>query len=82
MHVLLGGGGSDRFRSQPDAVIDHIHAGIDDVPVVVGGIIPKEDASALKDAGVAEVYTPKDFELNRIMSDVVRIVESTAAARD
>src|ERR1700758_5242447 len=42
-------------------------AGIDDVPVVVGGIIPKDDANALKDAGVAEVYTPKDFELNRIM---------------
>jgi ethylmalonyl-CoA mutase len=57
-------------------------AGIDDVPVVVGGIIPKEDASALKDAGVAEVYTPKDFELNRIMADVVRIVENTAANRD
>jgi ethylmalonyl-CoA mutase len=57
-------------------------AGIDDVPVVVGGIIPKEDASALKDAGVAEVYTPKDFELNRIMADVVRIVENTAASRD
>ena len=53
-------------------------AGIDDVPVVVGGIIPKEDAGALKDAGVAEVYTPKDFELNRIMADVVRIVEKTA----
>ena len=45
-------------------------AGIDDVPVVVGGIIPPQDASALKDAGVAEVYTPKDFELNRIMADV------------
>jgi len=55
-------------------------AGISDVPVVVGGIIPKEDASALKDAGVAEVYTPKDFELNRIMSDLVRIVEGAADA--
>ena len=50
-------------------------AGLDDVPVVVGGIIPPEDASALKSAGVAEVYTPKDFELNRIMSRLVRIVE-------
>ena len=40
------------------------------MPVVVGGIIPPQDASALKEAGVAEVYTPKDFELNRIMSDV------------
>jgi (2R)-ethylmalonyl-CoA mutase len=51
-------------------------AGIDDVPVVVGGIIPPEDAHELEQAGVAAVYTPKDFELNRIMSDLVRIVES------
>ncbi len=57
-------------------------AGISDVPVVVGGIIPKEDASALKDAGVAEVYTPKDFELNRIMSDLCRIVEGAADAAE
>ena len=56
-------------------------AGIDDVPVVVGGIIPKEDENALKSAGVAAVYTPKDFELNRIMSDLVRIVETTAAEK-
>jgi (2R)-ethylmalonyl-CoA mutase len=53
-------------------------AGIDDVPVVVGGIIPPEDAEALEQAGVAAVYTPKDFELNRIMTDLVRIVESRA----
>ncbi|HTT48747.1 MAG TPA: protein meaA [Pseudolabrys sp.] len=46
-----------------------------DVPVVVGGIIPPEDADALTKAGIAAVYTPKDFELNRIMSDVVRIVD-------
>jgi (2R)-ethylmalonyl-CoA mutase len=46
-----------------------------DVPVVVGGIIPPEDAETLEKAGVAAVYTPKDFELNRIMSDLVRIVE-------
>ena len=46
-----------------------------DVPVVVGGIIPPEDAETLERNGVAAVYTPKDFELNRIMSDVVRIVE-------
>ena len=51
-------------------------AGIDDVPVVVGGIIPPEDAEELEQAGVAAVYTPKDFELNRIMTDLVRIVES------
>jgi (2R)-ethylmalonyl-CoA mutase len=54
-------------------------AGIDDVPVVVGGIIPPEDAVLLEQAGVAAVYTPKDFALNRIMSDLVRIVEARAA---
>jgi (2R)-ethylmalonyl-CoA mutase len=46
-----------------------------DVPVVAGGIIPPEDAAELEKAGVAAVYTPKDFELNRIMNDLVRIVE-------
>jgi (2R)-ethylmalonyl-CoA mutase len=51
-----------------------------DIPVVVGGIIPQEDAEQLAAAGVAAVYTPKDFELNRIMADLVRIVESTADA--
>jgi (2R)-ethylmalonyl-CoA mutase len=46
-----------------------------DVPVVVGGIIPPEDAVELEKAGVAAVYTPKNFELNRIMADLVKIVE-------
>jgi ethylmalonyl-CoA mutase len=55
-------------------------AGVRDVPVVVGGIIPPEDAEQLEQAGVAAVYTPKDFELNRIMSDLVRIVESRTQA--
>src|SRR5580658_7447320 len=50
-------------------------AGLDDVPVVVGGIIPPDDAAEMKRNGVAAVYTPKDFELNRMMSDVLRIVE-------
>jgi (2R)-ethylmalonyl-CoA mutase len=53
-------------------------AGLDDVPVVVGGIIPPEDAQALQQVGVAAVYTPKDFDLNRIMTDIVRIVDDTA----
>jgi len=53
-------------------------AGLEDVPVVVGGIIPPDDADALKEAGVAAVYTPKDFELNRIMSDLLRVVETAA----
>jgi len=50
------------------------------VPLVVGGIIPPEDATELEKAGIAAVYTPKDFELNRIMSDVVRIVEQANGA--
>ncbi len=48
-------------------------AGVD-APVVVGGIIPEEDRGALTEAGVAAVYTPKDFELGRIMSDLAGIV--------
>jgi (2R)-ethylmalonyl-CoA mutase len=60
-------------------VVARMHdAGLDDIPIVVGGIIPPEDAAALKAAGVAAVYTPKDYELNRIMADVVRIVELRA----
>jgi ethylmalonyl-CoA mutase len=62
-----------------DIVARMKEAGLDDVPVVVGGIIPPQDANVLKSAGVAEVYTPKDFELNRIMSDLVRIVEGAAS---
>jgi (2R)-ethylmalonyl-CoA mutase len=61
-----------------DVVAGMRAAGLDDVPVVVGGIIPPEDARALKQFGVAAVYTPKDFELNRIMSDLVEIVERKA----
>jgi ethylmalonyl-CoA mutase len=45
-----------------------------DVPVVVGGIIPPADERALLDAGVARVYTPKDFEVSRIMGDIVDLV--------
>jgi (2R)-ethylmalonyl-CoA mutase len=61
-----------------DVVAGLREAGLDDVPVVVGGIIPPEDARALKQFGVAAVYTPKDFELNRIMTDLVGIVERKA----
>ncbi len=62
-----------------DVVARMKKAGLD-VPVVVGGIIPPEDAAAMEKSGVAAVYTPKDFELNRIMSDVVRIVERANGA--
>ncbi|SNY90826.1 (R)-ethylmalonyl-CoA mutase [Cohaesibacter sp. ES.047] len=49
-------------------------AGLDDVPVVVGGIIPPDDAAILKQAGVAAVYTPKDFQLNEIMRHIASLV--------
>lgn len=48
--------------------------GIGDVPVVVGGIVPPEDARALEAMGVARVYTPKDFRIDRIMADLVEIL--------
>ena len=51
-------------------------AGLGHVPLVVGGIIPEEDAARLRAMGVAAVYTPKDFELNRIMLDIVGIVDA------
>ncbi|KZL20293.1 methylmalonyl-CoA mutase family protein [Pseudovibrio sp. WM33] len=48
---------------------------LEDIPIIIGGIIPSEDAEELKNAGVAAVYTPKDFHLTEIMSDIVRIVD-------
>ena len=50
-------------------------SGIGEVPVVVGGIIPPGDAEALIKAGVARVYTPKDFDLTQIMRDIVTVVD-------
>jgi (2R)-ethylmalonyl-CoA mutase len=52
--------------------------GLSDLPVVVGGIIPPEDAAELKAAGVAAVYTPKDFDLTGIMAAIVEIVGAGA----
>jgi (2R)-ethylmalonyl-CoA mutase len=51
-----------------------------DAPVVVGGIIPEEDRPRLLDAGVTAVYTPKDFELGRIIDDIAGIVEKRREA--
>ncbi|HVY86271.1 MAG TPA: protein meaA [Caulobacterales bacterium] len=53
--------------------------GLDNVPLVVGGIIPPADALALKQMGVARVYTPKDFRITDIMGDVVKLVAAKAA---
>jgi len=55
-------------------------AGLDEIPVIAGGIIPPEDAQILKAAGVAAVYTPKDFQLNAIMADIVKLVGRQAEA--
>ena len=56
-------------------VVDRMQkAGMDHIPIVVGGIVPPEDEAILRKAGVAAVYTPKNFDMNRIMADVVRIV--------
>jgi (2R)-ethylmalonyl-CoA mutase len=48
---------------------------IDDIPVIVGGIIPTEDEKLLINNGVEAVYTPKNYQLKDIMSDIVGIVE-------
>ena len=53
-------------------------AGLSDVPVVAGGIIPPEDEAALRKAGVAAVYTPKDYDLTAILADIVDIVDRAA----
>lgn len=61
-------------------VMDQMRAaGLEDVPVVAGGIIPDEDSETLRAHGVARVYTPKDFELTKIMADIVALVEGQAA---
>ncbi|MDD9716969.1 protein meaA [Dinoroseobacter sp. PD6] len=52
------------------------------IPVIVGGIIPEDDAERLRAMGVAKVYTPKDFELNRIMFDIVGLVDDTPIAAE
>ena len=57
-------------------------AGLAHVPVVVGGIIPEDDATQLRAMGVAAVYTPKDFELNRIMLDIVALADPAATAAE
>ena len=64
------------------AVLDGLRAaGLGDVPVVVGGIIPAADEAALRDAGVARVFTPKDFELTGIVDELVSVVREAAGLR-
>ncbi|HEY2439028.1 MAG TPA: protein meaA, partial [Solirubrobacteraceae bacterium] len=68
---ILSGSHAELIPSVLRALAD---AGIGEVPVVVGGIIPEADAAALRDAGVAAVYTPKDWNLNAMMRDIVGLV--------
>ncbi|MFM1862963.1 MAG: hypothetical protein RLZ26_1485 [Pseudomonadota bacterium] len=56
--------------------------GLGHIPVIVGGIIPDVDAASLRAMGVAAVYTPKDFELNRIMMDIVALAETAPVAAE
>ncbi|MGP0101989.1 MAG: methylmalonyl-CoA mutase family protein [Solirubrobacteraceae bacterium] len=65
---------SGSHRELIPAVIDALHDAGVSAPVVVGGIIPEQDVAALREAGVAAVYTPKDFDITRIMRDIVAIV--------
>jgi (2R)-ethylmalonyl-CoA mutase len=66
---------SGSHRELIPSVIEALReAGVGEVPVVVGGIIPAADVGPLRDSGVAAVYTPKDFEISRIMRDIVALV--------
>ena len=56
--------------------------GLGNVPLIVGGIIPDDDAQRLREMGVARVYTPKDFELNTIMMDIVTLADPEAMAAE
>ncbi len=56
--------------------------GLAHVPVIVGGIIPEEDAARLRAMGIAQVYTPKDFQLNQIMMDIVGLVDQAPLAAE
>ena len=61
-------------------VLDRLRkVGLGDLPVVVGGIVPEEDARELIEAGVRRVYTPKDFDLTRIVGEIVDVVAESSA---
>lgn len=69
---ILSGSHLDLVR---DTISELRKVGLENVPLIVGGIIPPEDERALKQMGVRRVYTPKDFKITSIMSDVVDTVE-------
>ncbi len=65
-----------------DLMQELVKANLSNIPIVVGGIIPEEDAQRLLAMGVARVYTPKDFELNSIMMDIVTLVDPVQTAAE
>jgi ethylmalonyl-CoA mutase len=65
---------SGSHRELVPRVVELLRAEGADIPVVVGGIIPPVDEAAMKKAGIAAVYTPKDFEINKIMSEIAGLV--------
>ena len=69
---------SGSHRELIPAVIDALHDAGVTAPVVVGGIIPDQDVPLLRDIGVAAVYTPKDFDITRIMRDIIELVGAAA----
>ena len=72
---------SGSHRELIPSVVDALRsAGGEEIPVVVGGIIPVADVEPLKSAGVAAVYTPKDFDLTQIMRDIVGLVAAAHSA--
>jgi (2R)-ethylmalonyl-CoA mutase len=65
------------------AVVDGLRAaGVDDVPVIVGGIIPPGDAAALRERGVAAVFTPKDYRLTEMMDEIVTLIRGAQGLSD
>jgi len=68
-HITLVGEILERLRA----------AGLGNIPLIVGGIIPTEDAEQLKAMGVARVYTPKDYDISRIMGEIVDTVAASAS---
>jgi (2R)-ethylmalonyl-CoA mutase len=72
---------SGSHRNLIPEVIDALHERGVDVPVVVGGIIPERDVGPLRDAGVAAVFTPKDFRFAQIMREIVAVVAARQAAQ-
>ena len=71
---------SGSHRAQVAEVLARLRAeGLDDLPVVVGGIIPPEDAAELLDAGVSHVFTPKDYDPGEVMAAIVGLLERRRA---